>query len=138
MLTTSWPIWALLFSSLAVVLTSIQYFYFKKQIQKMTLEFNASTRKLKREINTTARGAYGMGQRVLLAEKRLQLLSEEHSEQYLNQEFPVTGLEKAEELIDSGVDADTVASKCGLSRSEASLMALVRKQFDAVSEDELG
>ncbi len=138
MLTTSWPFWALLLSSFAVVLASIQYLYFKKQIRKLTLEFNASTRKLKREINTTARGAYGMGQRVLLAEKRLQLLSEDHSEHHFNQDFPVTGLEKAEELLDSGVDADTVAAKCGLSRSEASLMALVRKQFDTVPEDELG
>lgn len=79
---------------------------------------------LEQQLAVVVKGAVGVGQRILAVEKKLQNL---HANQDNFQEatdgFAYT---QAMRMFDQGADVDAVVSCCGLSSSEASLMALVR------------
>ncbi len=79
-------------------------------------------------LNTATSGAIGMGQRILLLEKQLRTLS---AAQAATPESDSALYTQAMQLFDSGADENTVVANCGISSSEARLMALIRQKTGA-------
>lgn len=96
---------------------------YRRQHQQMS----QSLTKLAKELRASQSGTVGMGRRILALESRLRHTSERQEELSENQEiaFP-TPYRQAARMLDSGDSIGDVAANCGLSRSEASLMSLVR------------
>jgi hypothetical protein len=69
--------------------------------------------------------AIGMGQRILSLEHSLKAASNARGEPVAAEDFSYT---QAMHMFDRGLDAATVSASCGISRSEAQLMELIRKQ----------
>ena len=69
--------------------------------------------------------AIGMGQRILSLEHSLKAASNARGEPVAAEDFSYT---QAMQMFDRGLDAATVSASCGISRSEAQLMELIRKQ----------
>ena len=72
-------------------------------------------------------GSIGMGQRMLALEQKFTLMKNDRSDSK-----PVevdSSYSHAMQMFDRGVDAAAVAASCGISRSEAQLMELIRKQM---------
>lgn len=69
--------------------------------------------------------AIGMGQRILSLEHSLKAASSARGEPAAAEDFSYT---QAMQMFDRGLDAATVSASCGISRSEAQLMELIRKQ----------
>ncbi len=69
--------------------------------------------------------AIGMGQRILSLEHSLKAASSARGEPTAAEDFSYT---QAMQMFDRGLDAATVSASCGISRSEAQLMELIRKQ----------
>lgn len=81
---------------------------------------------LEKQIATATAGSVGVGKRLVALEQELQSLAAAREGQDFaddRQEYT-----QAMQMLDQGADIDTVVASCGLSRSEAQLMALVRKQ----------
>lgn len=79
---------------------------------------------LEQQLAVVVKGAVGVGQRILAVEKKLQNLDANRDDlQGASEGYAYT---QAMRMFDQGADVDAVVSCCGLSSSEASLMALVR------------
>lgn len=83
-------------------------------------------RALEKLVTTTTKGSVGVGQRLVVLEQKLQALAASHENQ--DQSGDRQAYTQAVQMLDQGADIETVVASCGLSRSEAQLMALVRKQ----------
>ncbi len=91
-------------------------------------------RKCEQELAAAMSGAIGMGSRIVHLERKLQQLCVAQA--------TTAGAEgalytQAMQLFDSGADVSSVVASCGISSSEANLMALVRRktQRAAVAEE---
>lgn len=83
-------------------------------------------RKLEKQLTAATAGAVGIGQRIVVLEQRLNALASSREDHDLaGDQHAYT---QAVQMLDQGADVDTVVASCGLSHSEAQLMALVRKQ----------
>lgn len=79
---------------------------------------------LEQQLAVVVKGAVGVGQRILAVEKKLQSLDADRDDlQGASDGYAYT---QAMRMFDQGADVEAVVSCCGLSSSEASLMALVR------------
>jgi len=87
--------------------------------QKQRLE------KFEQRLNTATAGAIGMGQRILVLEEKLQSL---HDAAAHTPDSDSAAYTQAMQLFDCGADINTVMASCGISSSEASLMALMRQK----------
>jgi Protein of unknown function (DUF2802) len=82
--------------------------------------------KMERQAQTAILGAQGMGHRILALEAKINILLEKQENIAGTDVFAYS---QAKQLFEKGADASTVAISCGLSNSEAQLMALVQKQM---------
>lgn len=81
---------------------------------------------LERQLSIVTSGSIGMGQRVLDLESQLQTMKRDQADR--DSSDSTLSYAQASMLFDQGLDAETVASTCSLSLSEASLMELMYKQ----------
>lgn len=85
-------------------------------------------KRLTRDLQAANSSAVSMGRRLLVVEKQRQQPQPTPASSQ-DDEFQVYS--QAAELLSSGVEADDVALRCGLSRAETSLMQLMRSHADA-------
>lgn len=91
---------------------------------------NNQVEQFKHNLSTATAGAIGMGQRIITLEKKLQTL---HDAQVAVPDADGALYTQAMQLFDCGADVNTVMASCGISNSEASLMALIRQKTLAPS-----
>jgi len=113
---------------LAVLLSSLicNVIYFRS-LKGVKNELSGTIRTLQKELNSLNSCTLGVGRRILSLEKRL-AHTEGSQEKLPEADFSYS---KAISLFDQGMDVDVVAASCGLSQSEASLMALIQNNTDA-------
>jgi len=83
--------------------------------------------KFTRDLAVSNSGSVGMGQRLLVMEKRLQSAPAQTTQKidYYNDE-DFQPYSQAAQLFKMGLDAEEVARRCGLSRAEASLIQMMQ------------
>lgn len=81
-----------------------------------------------KQLKALEAGAVGLGHRVVAMEQTLLELSEGR-EDMMGHSGEQLAYTQAMQMFDQGADVDTVVSSCGLSNSEAQLMALVRSHL---------
>ncbi len=105
-----------------VIVALIQGAKLKALSKKLeALETEAETRR--KELSTLRSGAVGMGQRIVAMER--QDKTGDNSGADGGSARPYS---EASHLLALGLDRDEVASRCGLSRAEASLLDALRKK----------
>lgn len=114
--------------SLALSFTAIILAYHSFSGMRKQAQANEKLyQRLLRDISIANSGSVGMGQRLLEMEKRLQ--SDEQNRQHIDysndEEFQ--SYSEAAQLFKMGLSSEEVASRCGLSRTEASLMEMMQK-----------
>lgn len=103
-------------------------FLFVKKQQRLSQEINKcllQIEAMEKSIAMQNSIAIGMGQRILSLENSLKTASSARGEAVAAEDFSYT---QAMQMFDRGLDAATVSASCGISRSEAQLMELIRKQ----------
>ncbi|NLQ16562.1 DUF2802 domain-containing protein [Marinomonas sp. M1K-6] len=80
----------------------------------------------KKQVQVLASGSIGMGRRLVVIEKKLNLAVEKQSE-ILSKEGGVS-YNRAMELLEMGATIDDLVSKCGLIRAEAELISLLKQE----------
>jgi hypothetical protein len=105
--------------SLVSFLTSL-WLARKLHLTQLELQKNAQ------QVHTLVLGTQGMGRRILALEEKIQQLQQRQED---SMDSDVSVYQQAKQLFAKGADASTVASNCGLSNSEAKLMALVQNQL---------
>ncbi len=96
-------------------------------------EVSQMINKLAKELRAGQSGSVGMGRRVLALESRLRKTSERQEEISESQQltaFP-TQYRQAAKMFENGDSVNDVATNCGLSRTEASLLSLMNRQKGA-------
>lgn len=96
----------------------------QQSLQKRVAQFES-------KLATATAGAIGMGQRIVHLEQKLQALEQSKAAVPDGDGALYT---QAMQLFDSGADVNAVIANCGISKSEATLMALIRKKTAANSE----
>lgn len=117
----------LLILSGASALGALATIFFKKQ-QKLARELNRCQLQIdamEKSIAMQNSIAIGMGQRILSLEQTIKSAGNARGEPVAAEDFSYT---QAMQMFDRGLDAATVSASCGISRSEAQLMELIRKQ----------
>ncbi|MEY4591035.1 MAG: hypothetical protein RL497_3111 [Pseudomonadota bacterium] len=129
-----WVSGVLILSGLSV-LSALGFLLLKKQ-QKLTGELNRCLGQLdavEKSLSMQNSIAIGMGQRILSLEQKIQAARVNAGEPAAAEDFSYT---QAMQMFDRGLDAATVSASCGISRSEAQLMELIRKQGQATHKAE--
>lgn len=85
----------------------------------------AKLNRLEHNLTTSMSGAIGMGSRIVNLEKKLHSIQDSH---YAEPDAESAVYTQAMQLFDSGADVNAVVASCGISSSEASLMALIRQK----------
>ncbi len=117
--------------SLGCVLALWQLRQAYARLSKVVIGHQRQMQALQADIKTATAGAVGMGRRLMALEGKLQELAEaqeqtvDHADHY--------AYTQAKHMFDQGADVQTVVSNCGLSSSEAQLMALVRAQLGSAA-----
>lgn len=121
-----WVSGLLLLSSLCI-LGALVFLFIKKQ-QKLSAEIGRCLVQLDAMEKSVAMQntiAIGMGQRILSLEHKIKAARAADGEPAAAEDFSYT---QAMQMFERGLDAATVSASCGISRSEAQLMELIRKQ----------
>ncbi len=116
------PYVALLVALLALGLNYKKQLWFQQEQIKLLHELE----RLEKNIHRLNDVSLGMGQRMLQLEQKLHPQLKPPSHMPSAQEG--VGYTQAIHLFDKGMDAQSVAAACGISQTEAQLMALIRKQ----------
>lgn len=120
---SSMPIIALA-CGLAIV-SLIFAFWSLARAQRVQKELLAKLQVMEQSVSAATSSAIGMGGRIVNLEKKLHGLQQAH----LTQPDADSALyTQAMQLFDSGADVNAVVASCGISNSEASLMALIRQK----------
>lgn len=77
---------------------------------------------LRKEQRLAMKASYGMGQRMLMLERKLKGMAEAPHEPPAMAEAPDFSYTQAAQMVEQGADEEAIAAACGLSRSEARLM----------------
>ena len=120
----------LLILSGASILGALVFLLVKKQ-QKISGEITrcqTQMEAMEKSIAMQNSIAIGMGQRILSLEQKIKASKNADGEPAAAEDFSYT---QAMQMFDRGLDAATVSASCGISRSEAQLMELIRKQGQA-------
>ncbi|MDO3382566.1 DUF2802 domain-containing protein [Gilvimarinus algae] len=91
--------------------------------RKALVALRSEQGRLKKELALLHSGAVGMGQRILAMEQRTQADPGLADDGDMSRPYS-----EATHLLSLGLDRDEVASRCGLSRAEASLLDALRKK----------
>ena len=120
---TSMPIIALA-CGLAVI-SLIFAFWSLARAERVQKELLAKMQLMEQSVNAAASSAIGMGGRIVNLEKKLHGLQQA---QFAQPDAESALYTQAMQLFDSGADVNAVVASCGISNSEASLMALIRQK----------
>jgi hypothetical protein len=99
--------------------------------QRQTDIFKQQNKLLEQKISMATSGAIGMGHRIVALEEKLQAAQEKLENIGTEDVFTYS---QALQMFEQGADVSTVVSNCGLSSSEAQLMALVQQQLRKSSD----
>jgi hypothetical protein len=97
----------------------------KRQVRQVRSEYEQRLALLEKQAKLSARGANGIGQRVVAVEKKLEVLKEKAED--VSDSEGALAYTQAMQLFEQGVDTDTIATSCGLSSAEANLMATLHR-----------
>lgn len=94
-------------------------------LQSRLVKLQQQFAELEKGLSSLKSGAIGMGQRILAMEK-----SGSAAGSNLQEDIPLANrpYSEATHLLEMGVSREEVASRCGLSRAEASLLDALRKK----------
>lgn len=120
------PIAIALFAVVAAVLAGMQVLALNRRTQVMRSQFEQRLLQLEKQVKLTTQGAAGLGQRILALESQLQQLQKQTDS--VDASDGAVAYTQAMQLFEQGVDTDTIATSCGLSNAEASLMAMLYQQ----------
>lgn len=110
----------LIMSLAALVLALLALAQARRQMQASQRVYE----RLGRELALANSGAMGMGQRLLSLERKLQEAAEQAGADAGQGDYDMP-YSQAAGLFEAGVEPEEVARRCGLSRGEASLMAMM-------------
>jgi len=96
-------------------------------VRKQAQENEKLYQRLVRDISAANSGSIGIGQRLLAMEKRLQNEEQKPQPVDLKTDDEFQAYADAAQLFKLGFSSEEVASRCGLSRAEASLMEMMQK-----------
>src|SRR5688572_27728571 len=113
----------LLLSCAAIIIAVRGLSTVRKQVQ----ENEKLYQRLVRDISAANSGSIGIGQRLLAMEKRLQNEEQKQQPVDLKSDDEFQAYADAAQLFKMGFSSEEVASRCGLSRAEASLMEMMQK-----------
>ncbi len=114
----------LVIASLACV--SLSAFISYQFFSRLRRAHSADIEKLQLNLNVLTSGSHGMGQKLLLLEKKIKSLESSQDEiKVSNMEFSYT---TAQKLIAEGIDDRSIAANSGLSTTEINLMRLLQGQ----------
>ncbi|WP_111640561.1 DUF2802 domain-containing protein [Marinimicrobium alkaliphilum] len=112
----------LLVSGVALILAVLALAQARRQAQATQRVYD----RLGRELALANSGAMGMGQRLLSLERKLQEAAQQAGEDSAHGDYDMP-YSQAAGLFEAGVEPEEVARRCGLSRGEASLMAMMHR-----------
>lgn len=122
-----WLDLALIAVALAMLMVTVQLSRQQRK-QHLSLEnLKQEQRKLECALKTSSDTAIGVGQRLLALETKFKKWADNGNAPSFTSED--LAFSQAIQLFDQGADIETVVNSCGLSSSEASLMAMVRNQL---------
>jgi len=96
-------------------------------VRKQAEENKKLYQRLVRDVSAVNSGSVGVGQRLLAMEKRLQNEEQKQQPVDLKADEEFQAYADAAQLFKMGFSSEEVASRCGLSRAEASLMEMMQK-----------
>lgn len=97
-----------------------------QQIKDIKQQHKLDIDRLERALQRLNDVSLGMGQRMLQLEQKKQPATK--SSQTLTETSEALGYSQAMHLLNNGVEASQVAASCGISQTEAQLMALIRSK----------
>ena len=100
--------------------------------RQQALQTEKLFQRLTRELTVSASGSVGMGQRLLLMEKRLQTAPPTTQKIDYHNDEDFQPYSQAAQLFKLGLDSEEVARRCGLSRAEASLIQMMQMKANSV------
>ena len=100
-------------------------FMLKQRFNVQQAQYEQRFVDLEKRLKLATSGAAGMGQRILALENKLQQLQQRSDT--TDASDGAIAYTQAMQLFEQGVDADTIATSCGLSNAEASLMAMIHQ-----------
>lgn len=127
MMTTDWTQlapWAL--TVLAFILLACQGLINSRRIDRVHRQLRENSENLVRELNATASGSAGVGNRVIVCERQLHELCALVDEMRQNDPLRVS-YDEASRLVDLGAGVDDLMNTCGISRPEAELVSALRQ-----------
>ena len=117
---TAWL--ALLFSSVVLFVASLILLRSRNRLEKHLHEI----RDIQHDIRAITAAAIGVGERVLTLESRQRRLSEKQ-EQFDSYDPANVTYDQAIRMVKNGASAEELMETCGISESEAELMALMHR-----------
>ena len=117
---TAWLV--LVFSSLVLFVVSLMMLRSRNRLEKHLHEI----RDMQHDIRAITAAAIGVGERVLMLESRQRRLSEKQ-EQFDSYDPANMTYDQAIRMVKNGADAQELMETCGISESEADLMALMHR-----------
>jgi hypothetical protein len=128
MMTTDWTQlapWGL--TVLAFILLACQGLINSRRIDRVHRQLRENSENLVRELNATASGSAGVGNRVIVCERQLHELRALFDEMRQNDPLRVS-YDEASRLVDLGAGVDDLMNTCGISRPEAELVSALRQR----------
>jgi len=120
-------LWLPLLSVVLALMALYLSFGSRNKLRQLHAKQLADTERMEKQLTMIKGASMGMGQRMLVLEQKLQAATPSRQRPLAETEgFSYT---QAMQLFDRGVDAAAVAATCGISRSEAQLMQLIRSQM---------
>lgn len=117
---TAWLV--LVFSSLVLFVASLMMLRSRNRLEKHLHEI----RDIQHDIRAITAAAIGVGERVLTLESRQRRLSEKQ-EQFDSYDPANVTYDQAIRMVKNGASAEELMETCGISESEAELMALMHR-----------
>ena len=129
--------WGLAASVVLALLALLIALYSVKLVRRQALQNEQVLQRIARDIAAANNGSVGMGQRLLLLEKRQQNAAQPApaNDAQASAQAPFDEAfqpyAEAAQLFQLGHSVDEVARRCGLSRAEASLLEVMQKSGSA-------
>lgn len=133
MMTNDWTQlapWAL--TVFAFVLLACQGLINSRRIARVHRQLRENSENLVRELNATASGSAGVGNRVITCERQLHELRSLFDEMRQNDPLRVS-YDEASRLVDLGAGVDDLMNTCGISRPEAELVSALSQRQQRVA-----
>lgn len=110
---------------LVTLLTTALAINNRRQIAQIRADYARQSAAMDKQLKLVTNGAVGIGQRILALDEKLQQL--QNRADAADASDGAIAYNQAMRLFEQGVETDTVATSCGLSVAEASLMSIIHK-----------